>query len=96
MGKNISGIGTAPEGIGTIPVVYDMVYDMAWRTDSIHIPQWLDNYTYYRYGTEDNNCNKAWKLLSETIYECHNELGGLISVPVLLIPFSMYLPGEMP
>ena len=76
MGKNISGIGTAPEGIGTIPVVYDMVYDMAWRTDSIHIPQWLDNYTYYRYGTEDNNCNKAWKLLSETIYECHNELGG--------------------
>ena len=76
MGKNIRGIGTAPEGIGTIPVVYDMVYDMAWRTDSIHIPQWLDNYTYYRYGTEDNNCNKAWKLLSETIYECHNELGG--------------------
>lgn len=76
MGKNISGIGTAPEGIGTIPVVYDMVYDMAWRTDSIHIPQWLDNYTCYRYGTEDNNCNKAWKLLSETIYECHNELGG--------------------
>lgn len=76
MGKNICGIGTAPEGIGTIPVVYDMVYDMAWRTDSIHIPQWLDNYTYYRYGTEDNNCNKAWKLLSETIYECHNELGG--------------------
>ncbi|WP_251235799.1 alpha-N-acetylglucosaminidase [Bacteroides nordii] len=76
MGKNICGIGTAPEGIGTIPVVYDMVYDMAWRTDSIHIPQWLDNYTYYRYGTEDNNCNRAWKLLSETIYECHNELGG--------------------
>ena len=76
MGKNIRGIGTTPEGIGTIPVVYDMVYDMAWRTDSIHIPQWLDNYTYYRYGTEDNNCNKAWKLLSETIYECHNELGG--------------------
>lgn len=76
MGKNICGIGTASEGIGTIPVVYDMVYDMAWRTDSIHIPQWLDNYTYYRYGTEDNNCNRAWKLLSETIYECHNELGG--------------------
>lgn len=76
MGKNICGIGAAPEGIGTIPVVYDMVYDMAWRTDSIHISQWLDNYTYYRYGTEDNNCSKAWKLLAETTYECHNELGG--------------------
>ncbi|MCP9612777.1 alpha-N-acetylglucosaminidase [Coprobacter tertius] len=76
MGKNLCGIGTAPEGIGTLPVVYDMVYDMAWRTDSIHIPEWIDNYTYYRYGTEDNNCKKAWKLLSESIYECHNQIGG--------------------
>lgn len=23
LGKNLCGIGTAPEGIGTIPVVYD-------------------------------------------------------------------------
>ena len=76
MGRNICGIGTAPEGIGTVPVVYDMVYDMAWRTDSIQIPQWLTNYTYYRYGMEDTNCDKAWKILSETVYECHNELGG--------------------
>ena len=53
-----------------------MVYDMAWRTDSIQIPQWLTNYTYYRYGMEDTNCDKAWKILSETVYECHNELGG--------------------
>ena len=76
MGKNICGIGTAPEGIGTNPVVYDMVYDMAWRKDSIDIPTWLDNYIYYRYGQEDENCRKAWEILSKTIYECHNEMGG--------------------
>lgn len=91
MGKNIRGIGTTPEGIGTIPVVYDMVYDMAWRTDSIHIPQWLDNYTYYRYGTEDNNCNRAWKLLSETIYECHNELGGPVESYICARPSDTIL-----
>lgn len=64
------------EAIGTIPVIYDMVYDMAWRTDSINIPQWLTNYAHYRYGAKDDNCNQAWKILSETIYECRNELGG--------------------
>lgn len=76
MGKNICGVGMISEAIGTIPVVYDMVYDMAWRTDSICIPQWLANYTHYRYGMADDNCNQAWNILSETIYECHNELGG--------------------
>lgn len=100
MGRNICGIGTAPEGIGTVPVVYDMVYDMAWRTDSIQIPQWLTNYTYYRYGMEDTNCDKAWKILSETVYECHNELGGpvesLYLLPVLQIRSIMCLRGAMP
>lgn len=76
LGKNLCGIGTAPEGIGTIPVVYDMVYDMAWREDSIDIKDWVNQYTQYRYGKADPNCNRAWEILSKTIYECHNEIGG--------------------
>lgn len=76
LGKNICGVGMTSEGIGTIPVVYDMVYDMAWRTDSICLPQWLANYVHYRYGSEDESSSQAWNILSETIYECHNELGG--------------------
>lgn len=86
MGKNICGIGTAPEGIGTIPVVYDMVYDMAWRTDSVYVPTWLANYTHYRYGSEDANCNRAWEILSKTIYECHNEIGGPVESYVCARP----------
>ena len=76
LGKNLCGIGTAPEGIGTIPVVYDMVYDMAWREDSIDIKDWVNQYTQYRYGKADPNGNRAWEILSKTIYECHNEIGG--------------------
>lgn len=76
VGKNLSGIGTASEGIGTIPVVYDMIYDMAWRKDSIDIQKWLSNYAFYRYGIDDINCKKAWSILSKTIYDCHNSLGG--------------------
>lgn len=76
LGKNLCGIGAAPEGIGTIPVVYDMVYDMAWREDSITIHDWLEEYTLYRYGKPDSACNRAWDILSKSIYECHNETGG--------------------
>ena len=76
LGKNLCGIGAAPEGIGTIPVVYDMVYDMAWRNDSLNVTDWLREYTHYRYGEADSACNRAWEILARTIYECHNETGG--------------------
>lgn len=78
MGKNMCGIGVASEGIGTNPIVYDMVFDMAWKTDTIDIASWLRNYVGYRYGKSDENCYKAWEILSNTIYECHNAVGGPI------------------
>lgn len=76
LGKNLCGVGTAPEGIGTIPVVYDMVYDMAWREDSLNVDEWLKEYALYRYGQPDSACDRAWEILAHTIYECHNETGG--------------------
>jgi alpha-N-acetylglucosaminidase len=76
MGKNISGVGAIPEGIGTIPVVYDMVFDMAWRTDSIDVPQWISEYVRYRYHAQSAAADSAWQILARTIYECHNETGG--------------------
>lgn len=42
-GKYVCGVGTTPEGIGTNPIDYDMVYDMAWRTDSIDVKNWIFN-----------------------------------------------------
>ena len=88
LGKNLCGIGTAPEGIGTIPVVYDMVYDMAWREDSIDIKDWVNQYTQYRYGKADPNCNRAWEILSKTIYECHNEIGGPVESYICARPYD--------
>ena len=76
MGRNLCGIGMTPEGLGTIPVVYDMVFDMAWRKDSIVISDWLADYITYRYGMYDSKSYEAWKILSQTIYECHNKAGG--------------------
>ena len=69
-GKYVCGIGTTPEGIGTNPINYDMVYDMAWRTDSIDIKSWIANYTTYRYGSENSNAKAAMLQLSTSVYNC--------------------------
>lgn len=75
-GKKICGVGTAPEGIGTNPVNYDMVYDMAWRTESIDIKSWLVCYTTYRYGFKNKNAEECWNLLSTSIYNCPTAYDG--------------------
>lgn len=70
LGKRVYGVGTAPEGIFTNPIDYDMVYDMAWRTDTIVIKDWITNYTTYRYGKKNMDVDAAMQLLSTTVYNC--------------------------
>ena len=88
-GSNISGIGTAPEGVGTIPIVYDLIYDMAWRNDSIDVDQWIENYAHYRYGNANKKISKAWKILSSTIYECNDNHGGPIESYICARPADL-------
>lgn len=91
MGKNVCGIGTTPEGIGTNPIDYNMVYDMAWRNESIEVSDWISNYTRYRYGASNSSAVKAWEILAATIYNCPTHYDGpqesyLCARPALHIP----------
>lgn len=70
LGKRVCGIGTTPEGIGTNPIDYDMVYDMAWQNDTIVVKDWISDYTTYRYGKTDKNADAAMQLLASTVYSC--------------------------
>ncbi|MGL5317408.1 MAG: alpha-N-acetylglucosaminidase [Bacteroidales bacterium] len=77
-GKGIIGIGTAPEGSFNNPVVYDMVYDMAWSGNPSTIDEWLKYYVEYRYGQQNDKLHKAWIDLSKSVYECTKQTGGPI------------------
>jgi alpha-N-acetylglucosaminidase len=68
--KNLVGIGTIIEGNETNPVNFDLVYDIAWRTESPEMTNWLHDYTYYRYGKKLPNAQKAWDILLKTVYNC--------------------------
>ena len=40
-GAYVKGIGAIPEGIANNPVVYDMIFDAAWRPEKFNVKDWL-------------------------------------------------------
>lgn len=76
LGKRVCGVGTAPEGILTNPIDYDMVYDMAWQADTIVVKDWVSNYATYRYGKKNTNADAAIQKLATTAYSCPGAADG--------------------
>lgn len=70
LGKLVCGVGTTPEGMGTNPIDYDMVYDMAWQKDTIVVKDWVSAYATYRYGASNKDADAAMQLLASTVYSC--------------------------
>lgn len=64
----MKGIGAAPEGILNNPVVYDLIFDAAWRPFEFKVKDWLPAYSSYRYGKFDDKIISAWNIFLETAY----------------------------
>lgn len=64
----LCGIGIIPEGIFANPVVYDWALKTAWEKDTPSVESYINNYVRYRYGKEDDNLNKAWRILCNSVY----------------------------
>lgn len=69
-GKDMTGIGLTPEGIDNNPVMYELVSELIWRPEKFSKEKWLEGYAKARYGAKNANVDKAWKELSNTIYNC--------------------------
>ncbi|MVO98252.1 alpha-N-acetylglucosaminidase [Paenibacillus sp. N10] len=68
-GGIMTGIGMAMEGTGTNPVMYDLLTDMMWRSESPDIGEWLEGYIQRRYGSASNEAMQAWLLLVASVYD---------------------------
>ncbi len=62
------GIGGLMEGSDTLPEVWEMLFDQGWRTNAPDFKAWLDNYEYYRYGTDDPAARQALQTLFDTAW----------------------------
>lgn len=59
--STIKGIGTAPEAIESVPVVYDLLFELPWMDKAPDMKQWVADYTTCRYGVQNANAQAAWE-----------------------------------
>jgi alpha-N-acetylglucosaminidase len=67
-GQTLVGVGALMEGINNNPVVYDLLFEMAWHPEPVDVRQWIGGYVLYRYGRTTPALEHAWQLLVETVY----------------------------
>ncbi|MEA4936349.1 MAG: alpha-N-acetylglucosaminidase TIM-barrel domain-containing protein, partial [Paludibacter sp.] len=74
------GIGLTMEGIEQNPVIYDLMLENVWRDTPIALNEWLNDYAFRRYGKRNANAEKAWDLMSRTVYADSVTNGGAESI----------------
>ncbi len=73
-GSNMWGLGSTLEGFGINPIAYEYVLEKAWSDGKVDVDQWVDNWAKRRYGSANENAEKAWNILLNT---CYAEAAGL-------------------
>lgn len=68
-GKNLKGIGAMPEGRLNNPVLFDMIYKIAWDKKAPDMKEWVTEYSRYRYGKASADMEKVWQILLSTAYK---------------------------
>ncbi|KAG6551071.1 hypothetical protein Mapa_007306 [Marchantia paleacea] len=66
------GVGMCMEGIEHNPVVYELMGEMSFRSQAVHLEDWISDYSSRRYGTASGGAQAAWKMLHQTIYNCQD------------------------
>ena len=64
----LSGIGALMEGSQVNPVLWELFFGNAWRSEAPDLESWLNDYSRRRYGAEIPAAERAWKILANTIY----------------------------
>lgn len=67
---HMRGIGLTMEGLGTNPVMYELMCELPWHNERMTREKWMKQYAKMRYGAENETMHKAWTILGEGIYNC--------------------------
>ena len=75
----LCGIGLTMEAIEQNPALYALMFENIWRRDPIDLDVFLEDYAFRRYGQKNENAEKAWALLEESVYS-HQPWWGNVSI----------------
>lgn len=70
LAEHLKGIGLTMEGIENNPIMFELMSELPWRNEKFTKEDWLKEYVFARYGTNDPTLLEAWQLLAATIYNC--------------------------
>ena len=73
---NVTGVGSAPEGIGQAEMNYDLLFELPWMDEKPDCRKWVSDYMQERYHTSDERAAEVGILLLETVYGNHSALQG--------------------
>lgn len=65
----LAGLGFVNEGLGYNPVVYDLMFENAWRQRPVDLDRWIVGYARHRYGRDNAHAAEAWRILLHTVYQ---------------------------
>ena len=83
-GGRLAGLGFVNEGLGYNPVVYDLMYETAWRDAPVDLDAWIRRFAHCRYGLANAHAERAWRILKDTVYTAPNRTTSIITrVPTL-------------
>jgi len=66
--KHMAGLGIISEAQYDNPIIYDLIFDLAWADESFNLNQWIDKYIERRYGGSSENARLAWNMMKDANY----------------------------
>lgn len=86
LGKRLSGIGFVNEGLDYNPVVFDFLFEQAWRSEPIELPDWLRQYCRRTAGRANSDAEAAWAILGDTVFTGQHQVTAAYTLAPSLQP----------
>ncbi len=68
LAANLSGIGFVNEGLDYNPIVFDFLFEQAWRAEPVNLDAWVRDYARRAHGAANPDSEAAWAILQETAF----------------------------
>ena len=64
----MKGLGVISEAMNDNPMVYALIFDLAWENEDFDLDQWIKDYLTSRYGSVTENILLAWDTIKDSAY----------------------------
>jgi alpha-N-acetylglucosaminidase len=89
LGARLSGTGFVNEGLDYNPVVFDFLFEQAWRPEPAQLEPWLRDYCRRAHGVENPDSQTAWAIFKDTVFTGQHQ----VTAACTLAPSLRATPG---